>query len=839
MTETKQFTLIKLPLKELIDQNFHVHLDRTTEIEKGYLVTQQNSLLLDQIERLRGTPSAHIQEMILVVAKKNPRQEEQLRHLLDHGFIYNNVHYSRFGKSASQGKDGITAFICDAIFTELYAITQMDIPIEDCVISRYETQRCLIFSSCTLIPDYLPEIVIIDEYQKTIYDQLIKYVVERKREYTDPETGRTKTYPSKEIAEGYRDIPLSPFDGCGCHEQNFMDATSAALGLDYNAIGSQIRMPFMKGYSVYVPFRAILKDWGYEYITDVYGQKHHVDHIDCIWNVSMFKGHKIFTGKYGTNAWTEYMNTVRKYQFKLGISKYSHHAKNLNKKTRMNFQYLQCLNLWNPRYVDYYQRKYSGDYDILSPENEGKIISLAKYTTALYEKIIKEDKFYTYKFLGITDAETDEPANRYMEAVMINETMLQDAAVRKFIYRKLAKAITEAKVGKIYVDGFYHTIIGDMIGYLQYAVGEEPTGCLNERQFYCRTLPPGECVSFRSPLVCPSEVNKIAIVRNEITDRWFSYFQDQDVVMLNMYDISAPQQGGADFDGDIVFLCNDRTVVDAKIEKPAIIDIQDKTTAVSKAYTREHLIEYEIMTRDNRIGEITNVATSIENKYTENQELQQLYADYASLLRVFQGKEIDFLKTGFRWQMNKALRNHLKQLPYFLLFNYPQKMKTYLTLKQKNKKADKDEDKAALNAYHSPSPLNELCDYICTWEKKRIIWDRSAADTKHLIVNQDLDLSDKKIIRIVRHCINEYASVLKAHMMPDHKNSSHDTLTRLYTQKLASLLPELAKVHLANYVIAVSYSNLSMNKSFAWNGYGHYIIDNLKKNSSMGTTTYV
>ena len=43
------------------------------------------------------------------------------------------------------------------------------------------------------------------------------------------------------------------------------------------------------------------------------------------------------------------------------------------------------------------------------------------------------------------------------------------------------------------------------------------------------------------------------------------------------------------------------------------------------------------MTRDNRIGEITNVATSIENRYTTNEDIKKLYSDYSSLLRIFQG----------------------------------------------------------------------------------------------------------------------------------------------------------------------------------------------------------
>lgn len=586
---------------------------------------------------MRGQFSSHINEIILVVAKKNPKQEKDLRHILDKGFTYNGIHYTRFGKSASQGKDGITAFVCDSIFDELYMITQMDIEIDECVISKYEAQRCLPFSSCTLIRDYMPNIVIIGEYEKTLQNQLIKYVVEREKEFVDKETGKTKKYKSREIEEGYKDLKISPFDGCGCHEHGFMENVSSQLGLDYNVIGTQVRLPFVKGYSVYVPFRQILKEWGYEYITDIYGTKHPISMVDCIWNISMFKGHKIFKEKYGDNAWTEYMNTVRKYEFKLGISKYSHHVKHLNKYTRMNFQYLQCLDLWNQKYIDAYENKSVSDYDILDSSNDGKIVALAKYTTFLFEKIIKGDKFYTYKFMGIMDTDGYEPESKYLEAALINDVMLKDPAVKQFIYRKLKKSIDEAKVGKIYCSGFYHTGVGDMIGYLQYAVGEEPVGCLGEREIYSGNFDCGDIISLRSPLVDPSEVNKVKIAKNDIINRWFDYFKDQDVVMFNMYDVSLPQQGGADCDGDIFLLCDEPIIIDSKIEKHIILDIEDKVTAQSKPYTKENIIEYEVMTRDNRIGEITNVATSIENRYTTNEDIKKIYSDYSSLLRIFQG----------------------------------------------------------------------------------------------------------------------------------------------------------------------------------------------------------
>lgn len=842
-----QYTLVKIPIKELINQDYNVVIDRDAEIKNEYLITQGTSLLFDQIERLRGRFTSHINEVILVVAKKNPKQEEYLRHILDEGFTYNGIHYSRFGKSASQGKDGITAFVCDEIFDELYMITQMDIEVEECVISKYEAQRCLPFSSCTLIHNYMPNIVIVGEYEKVLENQLIKYVVERKREFVDKETGKSKTYNAREIEEGYKDLKLSPFDGCGCHEHEFTENVSAQLGLDYEAAGVQVRLPFIKGYSVYVPFRKILREWGFEYITDIYGNQHHIDDIDCIWNISMFKGHKMFKEKYGSNAWVEYMNTVDKYRYKLGISKYSHHIKNLNKYTRMNFQYLQCLDLWNQKYIDCFENKSMLDYDILDANNDGKIIELAKYTTNLFEKIIKGDKFYTYKFMGINNTEDYEPESKYLEAALVNDVMLKDPAVKQFIYRKLKKSIDEAKVGKIYCSGFYHTGVGDMIGYLQYAAGLVPIGCLKERELYSGNFDSGDIVSFRSPLVDPSEVNKVKIAHNESTSKWFSHFKNQDIVMFNMYDISAPQQGGADFDGDIFFLCNEPIAIDSKIDKNIILDIEDKATAKPKKYNKENIIEYEVMTRDNRIGEITNVATSIENKYTTNEEIKELYSNYSSLLRIFQGKEIDFLKTGTRWQMSSGLRKHLKQLPYFLLFNYPKKLKTYTTLKEKNKSIEVKEDKVKLNAYHSPSPMNELCDYICTWEKKNIMWDNNLndlMDTRVLIINNDLDLSDKKVSKIVRRYINDYAEEIRRHLemhkdnMAKTTNDYHTTyyftmelIVNKFKEQLSKEL-NLDEETIANYVIKVSYNNFSISKSFAWAGYADYIIKNLKNNSN-------
>lgn len=836
-----QYILTKIPINELIKSNGVLTMTQDYVRQMGYMIAQGDSLLLDQIEQLRGYKTNTITELILVEAKRNPRQEDFLKDILNNGFTYNGIKYYRFGKSQSQGKDGITGFICSEMYDELCRRIQMDVPVKECVISKYESYRCLIFSSCTLIYNYFPNIVIIDEYQKVIPNQKIRYVVEREREYINHSTGETGKYKSKEIEESVRDIGLSPFDGCGCHEADFMANVSAQLGLDYNAAGVQVRMPFVKGYSVYVPFREIFREWGIDEITDVFGITHKVENIDCIWNISMFKGYKIFKKQYGNNAWNEYLNTFKKYNYKLGISKYSHHIKNLNLYTRMNFQYLQCLDLWNDKYIQHFNdtkdngKKHYEDYDILDSANEGKIISIAKYTTELYEKIIKGNKFYTYKFMGIHDTENYEPESIFLKAALINDVMLKDPAVKQYIYRKLQKSINEAKVGKIYCPGFYHTGVGDMIGYLQYAGGLEVIGCLKEHEFYSGNFEEGDCISFRSPLVDASETNKVKITKNKTINKWFSHFKDQDIVMFNMYDISAPQQGGADFDGDIFYLNTSPVVIESKIDKNIVVDVEDKVTTISKEYCTENITEYEIKMRDSRIGEITNVATSIENKYSTDEDTRNRYSDYTSLLRIYQGKEIDALKTGFRWHLPSSLRNHLKQLPYFLLYNYPAKMKAYKKIVERNKHIDEGQQKQPLNVFFSPSPMNELCDYICAWEKKNIQWDncmKDLVDTRCLIINNDLELNDNNILRQCKRVVNQYAADFKYNVAkyPDWSKLQTHELIKSYKNTLSSL--GLDEELIANYVIKASYSTIAISKSFCWNAYGDYILKNLIANTN-------
>lgn len=632
----KMFNLLKIKIQQIIKAEFNLTL--TEEEQKEYIIQQQDTLLFRQLSLIRGGDTKFINELIFVEAKHNKKRQEQLKKLLNEGFIYNNQKYVRYGKSSSQAKDGITVFILDSVYKDMTERSQLGVKIDKCVVSKYESYRNLILSSCQIVEEDLPYIVIVDEYEKIIPNQHVRYAVTKDIEIIDKETKKKKVIKNvRSIEEGCTDIKLSVFDGFGVHTKEISEKFNQYTASKHDSILFQIRLPFMKGVSVEFSLREYLKkELKVDKIKDVFGNWHDVDKIDCIWNTTMWKGYGIFKNEFGDEGWIEYIKRVKEYGYKIGISKYSHHTDDINIYSRLNFQYLQCLDLMNPKYLEQFKDK-TIKYDILDENNHGKIINVAKYSTDLLEKIIKGDKLYTLKFLGINDTDENNLKSKYIDAILINDSMLKDPQIKKMLKRKLDKTIQQMKYGKIYASGFYHTVIGDVIGYLEFCADKTVKGCLNTGEFFTKTLPLGDCLSMRSPLVDPSEVNKVKLVENGITDKYFKHFENQDVCMINMYDLTMQQQGGMDMDGDSVFLCNSKILTDSKINKPIVVDMQDKVSVAPVEYNTENITKYELNSRDNRIGEITNIATSILNQYTENKKWQKINEDNVALLRLYQG----------------------------------------------------------------------------------------------------------------------------------------------------------------------------------------------------------
>lgn len=172
----------------------------------------------------------------------------------------------------------------------------------------------------------------------------------------------------------------------------------------------------------------------------------------------------------------------------------------------------------------------------------------------------------------------------------------------------------------------------------------------------------------------------------------------------------------------------------------------------------------------------------------------------------------------------------MKQIPYFLLFNYPKKMNAYIKAQKKNKELPEDK-KVKLNAYHSCSPLNELCEYICRWEKQKLIWDKSMINTGVLLINGKVKLKDKEIMAKLKRLNNEFATEWRQWLFDKDNDDSVDLniVLNKYRDKLLGMMKD--RYLLANYFIKVCYDSVNTNKTLCWYVFGEEMIKNLRMNS--------
>ena len=172
----------------------------------------------------------------------------------------------------------------------------------------------------------------------------------------------------------------------------------------------------------------------------------------------------------------------------------------------------------------------------------------------------------------------------------------------------------------------------------------------------------------------------------------------------------------------------------------------------------------------------------------------------------------------------------MKQIPYFLLFNYPKKMNAYIKAQKANKNL-LDSEKVKLNAYHSCSPMNELCEYICRWEKQRLIWDKSVMNTGVLLVDSSMDLSSREILSAMKKINNEFSIEWREwlFMKDNDENVDLNIVLNKYKEKLYTFSSDINFV--ANYFIKACYESVNTNKALCWYAFGDIIIENLRKNS--------
>lgn len=551
----KMYKVLKIKLTSLISNNYEIEKFTPKKLQSN-LIMQQNNSVFRHINKINSSNEIvgkheYISEIIFVDINRSVTMSEwqiqkkidefkfkyeetgkekykeyvdgqtSLDNILRNGFKYSGVIYKRFGKSSSMARNSSIAFVSETIFDKLFNITTMGIDLKKpMVLSKFEAYRGLLFSSSEVIQDYLPYIVLINDYDKIIPDQDIKYTIEEDSEYKCKYTGQMKQSKKYPIYSGKDGVNISCFDGMGCHESEIGDKFEEILEGRFPTV--QIRAPYMKGLSIEFGFKKYFKEiLNKDYIIDAFGVSHKIDDVDCIYTMSMWKGSNYF------NSWNDYKNKFIEYNHEFCVSKTSRLTKDETLMTRANFQYIQSL----------------------TKINKEKILKIAEYSKNYVQKIVDGDFLYSLLFLGLTNTEeeskhkNDKIDSYYMEAVKINPTMLTDKTITKSLYNLLKKTINGLKLGRLFVKAHYSMVYGDLKLFMEHSAGMDRQGILKTGEFYSPNYE-GDYTGFRSPLVHKSEVNKMNFVDNEWLKTWCSHLDN--LIMLNGYDISMPRMGGMD-----------------------------------------------------------------------------------------------------------------------------------------------------------------------------------------------------------------------------------------------------------------------------------------------------
>ena len=262
----------------------------------------------------------------------------------------------------------------------------------------------------------------------------------------------------------------------------------------------------------------------------------------------------------------------------------------------------------------------------------------------------------------ITDSQSDVETEKIVEEVLYrNDVNSQDMVevvltgnineeyIKSTIIMSVNKKIRETYLGKLILDGNFSVMIPDMYAFMQHAFGQEVTGALKEFEHYSHfwnQRGKTDVVAMRSPLTWRSEVNKLNLKQNELTDKWFKYLTSG--IVYNVWGCDCIIHADSDFDGDIVATTDNPVFLKCRFDN---LPITYTKSTVDKEYIKEEeLYIADIQSFNSTIGQITNISTSFtellsafEDDPTKEREKTEIL-ERLKLIRKSQGDAIDKAK---------------------------------------------------------------------------------------------------------------------------------------------------------------------------------------------------
>ena len=455
----------KEELSALLDRHLELHEPRQLNQEA---LCDKNviSLFESTLTRSLGLKTNELTKDLIIL---NVFFFQVFEDLVKYGFMSNGEKYVFLTASAGQIRTKRAVFIKESAYDKIRLKLMGGLTIEEInAHSGINTNKFLAYlslnnSATEIWQEFdIDKSIVVDDFETEVMGEV---------DHIDGET--------YQIKRECRGTPIPHFDGCG-------------LMLEEKT--RMVRMPWMKGLLVTMPFDKFIKEkcpGGKAIIKDLYGKEHDIlgEGIRYIFTASQFKLWKYY------DSWDDYKERFKKYGCEAA---YCNIEEDYIPKSRINYQMLQTL----------------------SDMTDDEIQRLIKPTCEEIENI-GQDFQVTMRLLGAT--EYNKNPSYFQEALQIYPELFRDPYCRDILKQTKKSLIKQAKGGRLRVNGIYTFLSPDLYAFCEWLFlgDEDPKGLLENGEVYCNQYREGDEVAcLRSPHLYrewPIRINR----RTEELDKWF------------------------------------------------------------------------------------------------------------------------------------------------------------------------------------------------------------------------------------------------------------------------------------------------------------------------------
>ena len=754
------------------------------------------------------------------------------------GFSINGITYKRLLGTNGGIKNSTIVFVSDRLYPELSRRIENDRnETKELVTAKLEAYKALTCSAS--VPVSMPNgVLVVDDAETSFFSDIV-YL-------TDEGDGEP-------VMEDRSDEPITidATDGFGMMLPSLAERWSGELGLDYIVSGVNTRMAFEKGMVFTFDYIDFAENIAHDFtVKDAWGNSVDVRDTELIMTTSMLKLWDSY------ESCSDYFEKSEKNGYTFSVAKTC--PKELENERNLNYQFIQS-------------------YDL----SDSDIDDLIKPTMDELRDVLTGDWRKTILFLKgscLNENNVRRLPDDYIKAIMIDIRVMKDPYVQNCIYQLIRNRINEAKVGVIKVHGNYSVISGDPYLLCQSMFGLQMTGLLSPGEIYNQYWADNgatELACFRAPMTCHNNIRLVHPIDNCNVRRWYSYMKT--VTVFNAWDTAPQALNGADFDGDIVMLTDNRVLLSKMTPLPALMCVQ--RNAKKRVSDENDFIRSNIESFGNEIGQTTNYITSMFEVQAGYEKGSDEYNELAYRIKcgqLYQQNSIDKAKgivckpMPKEWHdlhtVNKiedAEKKHkyrkivAHRKPYFMRYIYPSLMKQYntyirntdrnalrefgMTVKElaalpKRDRTERQNEFLSYYEYRMPVGMNPcVVNRICKRFEDAfdgMVWaanDHRSFDYRFLRSDTDYSTYRYNEIRKVYDEFNSrfqrYVVYAKTTKVDEYDFTSLiDAERENFERACAIICPN--KEELCNIVLDLCYTR-NATKQFAWKMCGSAIIENL------------